>query len=479
MILKNGAGQFIYFVLVKASDGTALTGASPNGVKSGDGAAQGAITGFFTEQGSGQYEFAPSQADVNYDEVGFLFTAATAVPVSITITTETKKMATLNDIAAGAEMGLADDAITASKYDESTAYPVAQADATTSALARVGADGDTLESLSDQMDGLPTDANVTTQCALALSNVHLDHLLGTAYAGEGTAGSIFLDLLVDDAGTYQFSSNALENGPTGAGTATEAKQDEILVDLVDIKGTGFTKDVDSLKFVALRGTDNDTLKVISEQLDAVPDAAAINAQVDAAIETYHLDHLFAVDYDPGSKPGVATALFNELVENNAGVSRYTAAALALAPGALGDATEAKQDEILVDLVDIKGTAFAKDTHSLVDLALASSLATTDGKVDTISTAVVTTLDTIVDSILEDTGTTIPALIATVDAIVDTIKDILEGDEKVDTATTPYQRLVRKNTDVNWATPLVQQDLKQADGSDVTALTDVIGQQIAP
>lgn len=60
--------------------------------------------------------------------------------------------------------------------------------------------------------------------------------------------------------------------------------------------------------------------------------AEINTEADAAIETYHLHHLLHTDYDPASKPGTATALLNELVENNGGVSRYTAAALAQGPG---------------------------------------------------------------------------------------------------------------------------------------------------
>jgi len=51
-------------------------------------------------------------------------------------------------------MGLANDAITAGKFDEATAYPVILADTGVSKIARVGADGDTLETLSDQLDGV-------------------------------------------------------------------------------------------------------------------------------------------------------------------------------------------------------------------------------------------------------------------------------------------------------------------------------------
>jgi len=61
-------------------------------------------------------------------------------------------------------------------------------------------------------------------------------------------------------------------------------------------------------------------------------AAAVNAEVDTALTDIHLDHLLAADYDPASKPGTATALLNELVESDGGVSRFTTNALEQAPG---------------------------------------------------------------------------------------------------------------------------------------------------
>jgi hypothetical protein len=311
---------------------------------------------------------------------------------------------------------------------------------------------------------------------LALSNAHLDHLLLTAYAGEGTAGSIFKDLLEDDSGDYRFTANALEQAAVG--DATAAKQDEILVDLVDIKGTAFSKDTNSLVNCALVGADSDTLETLSDQLDAVPDAAAINAQVDAAIVTYHLDHLLHTAY---ADEGAAGSIFEDLIVDNAGTYEYTTAALANAPGATGDATEAKQDEILVDLVDIKGTAFSKDTHSLVDLALASSLSTTDGKIDTIDgivdnilTDTGTTLDTIVDSILEDTGTTLNGLITTVDTVVDLIMDILEGDHEIDDAGSPLLHVIKRKSTSD---VLVSKELYELDDTAVDAVTQVISKEL--
>jgi hypothetical protein len=46
---------------------------------------------------------------------------------------------------------LADDVITAAKFDESTAFPLKSADTGSTQVARVGADEDTLETLSDEI----------------------------------------------------------------------------------------------------------------------------------------------------------------------------------------------------------------------------------------------------------------------------------------------------------------------------------------
>lgn len=62
--------------------------------------------------------------------------------------------------------GLADDAITASKYDESTAFPTTSADTGSTRIARTGADSDTLETLSDQIDGVGGDATAANQTTI-------------------------------------------------------------------------------------------------------------------------------------------------------------------------------------------------------------------------------------------------------------------------------------------------------------------------
>ena len=88
----------------------------------------------------------------------------------------------------------------------------------------------------------------------------------------------------------------------------------------------------------------------------------INAACDTALADIHLDHLLAADYDPASKPGTATALFNELIESDGGVSRFTVNALEQGPsGSGGDATEAKQDQIIAAVItNAAGTDVAAD-----------------------------------------------------------------------------------------------------------------------
>lgn len=73
--------------------------------------------------------------------------------------------------AAVSQVALIDDAITASKFDESTAFPLASADSGATAVARTGADSDTLEILSDEIAalattlGTPADTDVSTDIA--------------------------------------------------------------------------------------------------------------------------------------------------------------------------------------------------------------------------------------------------------------------------------------------------------------------------
>jgi len=78
---------------------------------------------------------------------------------------------------------LADDAITSAKFDESTAFPVKSADTGATALARTGADADTLETISDQIDLID---------ASGIADAVWDELLA-GHMIAGSAGMVLLD----------------------------------------------------------------------------------------------------------------------------------------------------------------------------------------------------------------------------------------------------------------------------------------------
>ncbi len=87
---KNVASQNLTFVLVNASTGAALTGAtvSTSSKITIDNGAQGAVAGTFTEKGGGQYNYAPTQGETNGTDLGLLFFATSAIPVNIDIHTD-------------------------------------------------------------------------------------------------------------------------------------------------------------------------------------------------------------------------------------------------------------------------------------------------------------------------------------------------------------------------------------------------------
>lgn len=100
-------------------------------------------------------------------------------------------------------VNLADDAITSAKFDESTAYPVKSADTGATQVARVGADSDTLETLSDQLDAVTTDTNE----------------LQTDWTNDGRL-DVILDAILADTGT---------DGVVIATATAQAIADEILI----------------------------------------------------------------------------------------------------------------------------------------------------------------------------------------------------------------------------------------------------------
>jgi hypothetical protein len=82
VLRKNVAGQVVTFVLVSATTGAVVTGATVTAKATLDGT-QSAGAGTVTELGSGQYKYAPTQGETNGATLGLLLTAVGAVPVNL------------------------------------------------------------------------------------------------------------------------------------------------------------------------------------------------------------------------------------------------------------------------------------------------------------------------------------------------------------------------------------------------------------
>lgn len=98
-----------------------------------------------------------------------LFIAGTNAATSVTTALTTTFTGNLTGSVASVTNGvtLANDAIKAATFDESTAYPLVAADSGATQVARVGADSDTLETLSDQLDTILLDTASLNDTVLA------------------------------------------------------------------------------------------------------------------------------------------------------------------------------------------------------------------------------------------------------------------------------------------------------------------------
>lgn len=152
------------------------------------------------------------------------------------------------------------------------------------------------------------------------------------------------------------------------------------------------------------------------------DSTAVQTACNAALVALHLDHLLAVDYDPASKPGVATALLNELVESDAGVSRFTVNALENGPSGSGASAAAIADAVWTELIaDHSGTAGS--TAEAVAAILTDTGTTLPATLATLATAsAVTTVDTVVDAIKAKTDSLTFTTAGNVDANIQYIND---------------------------------------------------------
>lgn len=316
-------------------------------------------------------------------------------------------------VAAG--VTLADDAITAAKFDESTAYPLKSADTGASQIARVGADGDTLETLSDQLDAVTTDTNelqtdLTDGGRLDLLVDAIKAKTDNLPAAPAATGDIPTAEANADAVWDETLSGHLGAGSTGeALNAAGAAGDPWTTNLPGAYGAGSAGYIVGTNLNAPVGTVDTVVDAIKAVTDNLPDSGAL---------TTLLTNVAAILTDTG------TTLDGKLDSILADT---------------GTTLDGKIDAIAAYL-DTEIAAILADTNELqTDLADGGRLDLLIDAVKAVTDALpeggaLTTLLANVAAILTDTGTTLPATLvglataadlATVDGVADAVKAVTD------------------------------------------------------
>lgn len=313
----------------------------------------------------GYYEFDPTQSETNGDVIEWYPKSSTAGvqvktvggDVQVTMPQYLPDVAIESDGQVHADVKEIEGVDATNQIRDAVVDDATRLDgsALNAASAAIGSDGAGLTEAGgtgDHLTAIPWnsswDSEVQSECNDALVALGLDHLLSVAVVGTDVANNSIFARLVSASATADWDDFV------NTTDSLQAVRDHI---------------GDGANLTEAGGTGNHFTAV---SWNSAWDAE-VQSEVQDAIEANHLDHLLAVDYDPASKPGTATALLNELIESDAGVSRFTANALEQSPsGSGGDATLAKQNEIITDLDDIKGTGFVKDTNSLTNLSSGST-----------------------------------------------------------------------------------------------------------
>lgn len=243
--------------------------------------------------------------------------------------------------APGAEMALVDDAITASKYDETTAYPVKSADSGATSIARTGDDGDTLETLSDQLDTAQDDLDLIT----GDDGVTLATSQGKYAPAKAGAKMDLVDAPNAAAVT------ALQNGVSTFNAATDTVARVTLVDTctenTDMRGTD-----DAITSLAGVASTADVEDAAQDVISAIPDVSGLALETTAQSIKTSTDKL---DFT-GSSGALKSESTNMRGTDNA-ITDISSLATAESLSDLADAVEEidahldEQDVEIDDLID--------------------------------------------------------------------------------------------------------------------------------
>ena len=255
-----------------------------------------------------------------------------------------------------------------------TALPNAAADAA-GGLPISDAGGLDLDGMNTNVSSILTDTGTTLDGKLNTIDTVVDAIKVVTDKLDDT-----LEL---DSTVYRFTTNALEQAPSGGGSLTAQQVWEYNISAISTAGYAGT-------IVNAILTDTAVIGAAGAGLTAVP----WNAAWDAEVQSEVTDALNA--YDPPTNA--------EMVARTIASASYaTATALATVDTEVG-ALQTDITAILADTNELQTNQGNWLTADVSSLATAAALAVVDGNVD---------------SILEDTATTIPATLTTISGYIDT------------------------------------------------------------
>jgi len=394
MTVKTGQAWAGLFVCLDATG--ALEAGTPSGVLYVDGVADGATV---TITGSNPYKWSVTLPSLTAGQRVDMYITATISTIATAgfVASEQADTTLLSD-----GVTLADDAITSAKFDESTAFPVKSADTGATAIARVGADSDTLKTLSDQIDA------VKAETASILEDT------GTTI--PGTITTIDNEIAVIDG----IVDSILED----TGTTLDTKINTI-DDFLDTEVAAILADTNELQTDLTNGGRLDMLiDAIKAKTDNLPADPADDSDIDAQLAAIKAETALIVEDTATTIPATLATIEGKIDTADTVV----------------DAIKAKTDNLPTDPADDSDidTAIAA-VKTVVDAILVDTGTTLDGKITAIladtnelqaELADGGRTDLLIDAILEDTGTTIPGTITTIDnevAVIDGIVDAILAD----------------------------------------------------
>lgn len=363
---------------------------------------------------------AASQASVDTID-DFLDTEIAAILAAV----DTEVAAILADTDAMTTTGvtLANDAITAAKFDESTAFPLKSDDSGSTQVARTGADADTLETLSDQIDGVSASALVVASGTIGSTGNDTTHLhLDGLTQGDDELNDLLI--VVFDNSTSEYHSRWILDWVISTELATVAALPFTPEDATDTYVIlAVRQDVTGGSGLDAAGV-RAALGFASASYDT--DISGLNTKLDTIddfLDTEIASIIAAIDTEVAAILADTDELQTDWA-NGGRLDLLLDATLADTNELQGDWTNGGRLDLIIDsilddtdLIDDGTSGLAKIATDVAAI-LVDTGTTLDGKLNTIDdfldtevAAILAAVDTEVAAILVDTGTDIPATLA--------------------------------------------------------------------